>query len=312
MKLIIQIPCYNEEQTIAKTLKDLPKSIPGIDDIETLIIDDGSTDRTVEVAKRHGVQHFVKFTQNLGLARAFAAGLDKCLSLGADIIVNTDADNQYKGLDITRLSQPILEGRAEIVIGDRQIDKITEFPWLKKKLQKFGSYIVRKVSQTNIPDTTSGFRAYSREAAMHMNIISTFSYTLETIIEAGQKDIPIISIPIETNKTERPSRLFKSNWYYIKRSMATIIRIYTMYQPLKVFFYTGFISFLLSFILSCRYLFFMTIGEGKGHVQSVIAAAILFLLSFVLFMFGLLADVVAANRKLMEEVLYKNKLNKKQ
>jgi len=314
MKLIIQVPCYNEEQTIVKTLKDLPKSIPGIDVIETLIIDDGSNDRTVEVAKQNGVQHFVKFTQNLGLARGFAAGLDKCLSLGADIIVNTDADNQYKGSDIPQLIKPILEGRAEIVIGDRQVNKITEFSRLKKRMQKIGSYIVRKVSQTNIPDTTSGFRAYSREAAMHMNIISTFSYTLETIIEAGQKDIPIISIPIETNKTERPSRLFKSNWYYIKRSMATIIRIYTMYQPLRVFFYSGLMAFLISLLLSGRYFYFMVLGEGKGHIQSVILAGILFLLSCVLFMFGLLADVVASNRKILENVQYqlkKDRLEKK-
>lgn len=309
MKLIIQIPCYNEEQTIAKTLKDLPKSIPGIDVIEMLIIDDGSNDRTVKIAKQHGVQHFVKFTQNLGLARAFAAGLEKSLELGADIIVNTDADNQYKGSDIPRLIQPILDKKAEIVIGNRQVDKIHEFSRLKKIMQKFGSYIVRKVSQTNIPDTTSGFRAYSRHAALHMNIISTFSYTLETIIEAGQKDIPIISIPIETNKTERPSRLFKSNWYYIKRSTATIIRIYTMYQPLRVFFYSGLITFLISLLLSGRYLYFMVLGEGKGHIQSVILAGILFLLSCVLFMFGLLADVVAANRKIMEDTLYRIKKN---
>ncbi|MBU4444920.1 MAG: glycosyltransferase family 2 protein [Candidatus Marinimicrobia bacterium] len=307
MKLIIQIPCYNEEQTIAKTLEDLPKSIPGIDVIETLIIDDGSNDKTVEVAKRHGVQHFVKFTQNLGLARGFDAGLDKCLSLGADIIVNTDADNQYKGSDIPRLIQPILDGKAEIVIGNRQVDKITEFSWLKKRMQKIGSYIVRKVSQTKVPDTTSGFRAYSREAAMQMNIISTFSYTLETIIEAGQKDIAIVSIPIETNKTERPSRLFKSNWYYIKRSIATIIRIYTMYQPLRVFFYTGLVSLLLGLILSFRYIYFMVIGEGPGHIQSVIIAGILLLLGFIVTMIGLLADLIASNRKLVEKTLFKIK-----
>ncbi len=309
MKLIIQIPCYNEEQTIAKTLKDLPKSIPGIDVIETLIIDDGSNDRTVEVAKQHGVQYIVKLTQNLGLARAFAAGIDKCLSLDADIIVNTDADNQYKGSDIPRIIKPILDGKGEIVVGNRQIEKIKGFSWTKKLLQKLGSYIVRKVSQTKIPDTTSGFRAYSREAAMQMNIISTFSYTLETIIEAGQKDIPIVSIPIETNKTERPSRLFKSNWYYIKRSIATIIRIYTMYQPLRVFFYSGLVSLLFSLALIGRYFFFMILGEGKGHIQSVILAGILFLLGLLLFMFGLLADVVASNRKILEDTLYRIKKN---
>lgn len=307
MKLIIQIPCYNEEKTLEKTISDFPKEIPGIDNIETLIINDGSTDNTVGVAKKYGVNHIVNFEHNMGLARGFAAGLEKCLELGADIIVNTDADNQYKGSDIPRLVQPILEHKADIVIGDRQIDKIKEFSWLKKKLQKLGSRVVRKVSQTKVPDTTSGFRAYSRQAAMHMNIISTFSYTLETIIEAGQKDIPIISIPIETNKTERPSRLFKSNWYYIRRSAATIIRIYTMYQPLRVFFYSGLFSLMLSLILSIRYIIFMILGEGKGHIQSVIIAGILFLLAFVLFMFGLLADVVASNRKLQEETLYRLK-----
>lgn len=309
MKLVIQIPCYNEEKTIGKTLADLPKSIPGIDSIEVVIIDDGSTDRTIEVARQCGVQHFVRHTQNLGLARAFKHGLEKSLSLGADIIVNTDADNQYKGSDIARLVQPILEKKAEIVIGDRQIDKIAEFSWLKKRLQKFGSYVVRKVSQTKIPDTTSGFRAYSREAALQMNVISTFSYTLETIIEAGQKDIPIISIPVETNKTERPSRLFKSNWYYIKRSFSTIVRIYTMYQPLRVFFYTGLITTLGGFLLCVRYLYFMILGEGKGHVQSVIIAAVLMLLGFIFFMIGLLADVISANRKILEEVQYQIKRN---
>ncbi|PIS28288.1 MAG: glycosyl transferase [Candidatus Marinimicrobia bacterium CG08_land_8_20_14_0_20_45_22] len=307
MKLIIQIPCYNESATIEKTLNDLPKSIPGIDEIEILIIDDGSRDRTVDVAREWGVRQFVPFNQNKGLARAFEAGLEKCLELGGDIIVNTDADNQYKGSDIARLVQPILEKKAEIVIGDRQIDKIHEFSWLKKRLQKFGSYVVRKVSQTKIPDTTSGFRAYSREAALHMNIISTFSYTLETIIEAGQKDIPIISVPIETNKTERPSRLFRSNGYYIKRSFATIIRIYTMYQPLRVFFYTGVTTLGVGLFLSLRYLVFMLIGQGKGHVQSVIIAAVFLIVGFFLLMIGLLADVIAANRKIMEQMQYQIK-----
>lgn len=307
MKLVIQIPCYNEETTIVKTLNDLPKSIPGIDEIEILIIDDGSKDQTVEVAQQWGVRQFVQFTQNKGLARAFEAGLEKSLSLGADIIVNTDADNQYKGSDIARLVQPILDKKAEIVIGDRQIDKIQEFSWMKKILQKFGSYVVRKVSQTKIPDTTSGFRAYSREAALHMNIISTFSYTLETIIEAGQKDIPIVSIPIETNQTERPSRLFKSNSYYIRRSFATIIRIYTMYQPLRVFFYTGVAGLGLGLILSLRYLIFMIIGQGKGHIQSVIIAAVFLIIGFFLLMIGLLADVIAANRKILERMQYQLK-----
>jgi len=304
MKLVIQIPCYNEEQTIAATLADLPRTIPGIDDIEILIIDDGSSDRTIETARQAGVRHFVRHTQNLGLARAFQHGLEKSLQLGADIIVNTDADNQYKGSDIACLVQPILAKKAEIVIGDRQIDKIQDFSWFKKRLQKFGSYVVRKVSQTKIPDTTSGFRAYSREAALQMNIISTFSYTLETIIAAGQKDIPILSIPIETNKTERPSRLFKSNWYYIRRSFATIVRIYTMYQPLRVFFYAGLLNLTIGLIFSLRYLIFMLLGEGKGHIQSVIIAAVFLIIGFFLMMIGLLADVIAANRKILEQMQY--------
>lgn len=304
MKLVIQIPCYNEEETILKTLNDLPQTIPGIDTVEILIINDGCRDNTVALAQQWGVKHFVHFHQNKGLARAFEAGLEKALELGADIIVNTDADNQYKGSDIARLVQPILEKRAEIVIGDRQIDQIKEFSWLKKRLQKLGSSVVRKVSQTKVPDTTSGFRAYSREAAMQMNIISTFSYTLETIIEAGQKDIPIISIPIETNKTERPSRLFRSNWYYIRRSFATIVRIYAMYQPLRVFFYIGIANFAVGLVLSLRYLFFMFIGQGKGHIQSVIIAAVFLLTGFFLLMIGLLADVIAANRKILERIQY--------
>jgi hypothetical protein len=212
--------------------------------------------------------------------------LEKSLELGADFIVNTDADNQYKGSDIARLVQPILDKKAEIVIGDRQIDKIQEFSWLKKRLQKLGSYVVRKVSQTKIPDTTSGFRAYSREAALHHERHFDFFIYLETIIEAGQKDIPIISIPIETNKTERPSRLFKSNSYYIRRSFATIVRIYTMYQPLRVFFYTGNRHLGLGLILSVRYLGFMIVGQGKGHIQSVIIAAVFLMVGFFLLMIG--------------------------
>lgn len=307
MKLIIQIPCYNEENTILKTLRDLPRKIKGVDQIETLIIDDGSTDRSVALAEEFGVDHIVKIYPNKGLANAFATGLDTCLELGADLIVNTDADNQYKGGDIPRLIQPILTGKADIVIGDRQIDRIKEFNWFKKKLQKLGSKVVRKVSQTKVPDTTSGFRAYSREATLHMNIISTFSYTLETIIEAGQKDMQIVSIPIQTNQTERPSRLFKSNWYYIRRSAATIVRIYSMYQPLRVFFYTGFIGLMAGFVLSLRYLYFMIIGEGTGHIQSVIIAAVFFIIGFFMIMIGLLADVIAANRKLIEKILYQSK-----
>lgn len=305
MKLFIQIPCYNEAETLPKTLADLPKEIDGIDEIELLVIDDGSTDDTAQVAREHGVHHLVRFNKNKGLAKGFMAGLDACLRLGADIIVNTDADNQYKGSCIKDLVQPILRGEADVVIGDRNTNDIEHFSWSKKKLQKLGSWVVRQVSDTNVPDATSGFRAWSREAALQMNIVSQFTYTLETIIQAGKKDLAITHVGIETNPKLRESRLFGSNWSYIKKSMSTIARIYAMYEPLKTFAYIGAIIFGAGFLVGLRFIFFYLSGNGGGHIQSLILAAILLIVGFQVIIIGLLADVIGSNRQLIENVLYR-------
>lgn len=307
MKLIIQIPCYNEEKTLSITINDLPKEIEGIDEIEYLIINDGSTDNTVEVAKQLGVHHIISYPQNRGLAKAFMAGIDACLRLGADIIVNTDADNQYNGKDIDRLVKPIVDGRAEVVVGDRQTDEIEHFSWMKKKLQKLGSWVVRLASNTNVTDTTSGFRAYSRDAAMKLNVISDYSYTLETIIEAGRKKTAIENVVIGTNSKLRDSRLFNSIYSYIKKSASTIIRTYSMYRPLKVFLTIGTISLLFGFLIGVRYLYFFFNSQGEGHTQSLILAAILLLAGVQFVMFGLLADAISANRKINDEILYRIK-----
>ena len=307
MKLIIQIPCFNEAETLPVTLQDLPKDIPGIDDIEILIIDDGSTDDTVNVAQAQGVHHVVSLNKNKGLAKGFTAGLDACLRLGADIIVNTDADNQYAGADIINLVQPILEGKADLVIGDREINQISEFSWLKKRLQQLGSWVVRQVSTTSVPDTTSGFRALSREAALQINVVSEFTYTLETIIQAGKKNLSITSEPVRTNRKLRESRLFKSNWGYIKRSVATIGRIYTMYEPLKMFSFIGGVFFLAGLLLGLRFLYFYITQGGAGHIQSLILTAILLLLGVQIFIIGLLADIIGSNRSLIENILYRIK-----
>jgi len=305
MKLIVQIPCLNEEKTLPVTIGDIPRSIPGIDEVEILIIDDGSSDRTVEVAKECGVNHIVKIPQTKGLANGFKAGIDACLRLGADIIVNTDGDNQYKGQDIPKLVQPILEYKAEMVIGDRQVNTIDHFSDTKKFLQKFGSWVVRLASATDVPDTTSGFRAYSRDAALKINVLSEFTYTLETIIQAGQKNIIVSHVPIGTNEKLRESRLFKSIRDYISRSVVTIVRIYTMYRPLKVFMRLGAILFGLGFLLGLRYLYFMFNESGQGHIQSLILTTILIVMGFQVWVFGLLADLISANRKLNEETLYR-------
>lgn len=307
MKLIIQIPCYNEEKTLPITYNDLPKSIEGIDEIEYLIINDGSHDKTVEIARNLGIHHIVSFPNNRGLAKGFMAGIDACLRLGADIIVNTDGDNQYKGQDIKKLVEPILKGRAEMVIGDRQTDTIEHFSPLKKKLQKFGSSVVRLASKTNVVDTTSGFRAYSREAAMKLNVISEYTYTLETIISTGRNKLAIESVAIGTNGKLRDSRLFKSTWSYIKRSMTTIIRTYSMYRPMKVFLSLASIFILLGSIIGIRYLYFYFSGQGAGHIQSLILTSILIVTGFQLGIFGLLADAIAANRKINDEMLYRIK-----
>lgn len=307
MKLIIQIPCYNEEATLPLTLKGLPRSFQGVDEVEILVIDDGSTDRTVEVAKQQGVHHIVRLTHHKGLAAAFSAGLDACLRLGADLIVNTDADNQYVGEDIQRLIQPILNGEAEMVIGDRQINAVPHFSLIKKQLQRFGSWTVRQLSGTEIPDTTSGFRAFSREAAMRLNVISRFTYTLETVIQAGKKNIGLTHVPIRVNPQLRPSRLFSSVLGYIKRSTATILRIYTMYEPLKMFFTIGSIIFGIGVLIGVRFLYFYFSHRGTGHVQSLILAAVLMIVGFQVIMIGLLSDIIAANRLLIEEILYRIK-----
>ena len=307
MKLIVQIPCLNEEKTLPVTVQDIPRAMEGIDEIEILVIDDGSTDRTVEVAREVGVHHIVQLTNHKGLAESFMAGLDAALKLGADIIVNTDGDNQYKGDDIEKLIQPILQGEADMVVGDRQVNGITHFSYLKKHLQMLGSWVVRHVSDTDLPDATSGFRAFSREAALRLNVISRFSYTLETIIQAGKKNIAIVHVPVRTNKKLRESRLFDNTLKYIKRSVATIFRIYTMYEPLKMFMSIGGIVFLAGVLLSLRFLYFYLVVGGAGHIQSLILAAVLMIVGFQIGMIGLVADLIAANRRLIEDTLYRVK-----
>lgn len=304
MKLIIQIPCYNEEETLEIALNDLPKELDGIDEIEYLIINDGSHDRTVEVARRWGVHHVVNFNQNRGLAKGFMAGLDGCLRNGADIIVNTDADNQYCAQDIAALIAPILEGRADMVIGERPIDQTAHFSFVKKKLQHFGSWVVRKASNTDIPDAPSGFRALSREAAMHINVVNDYTYTLETIVQAGRQRIPITSVPIRTNAELRPSRLFSSIWGYVKRSMLTIIRAYAMYKPLKCFTYIACIPTLIGLGYIFRFLLYYLMGTNGGHVQSLILGCTLLIMGFLTFMIGIVSDVIAANRKILEDTQY--------
>lgn len=304
MKLIIQIPCYNEAETLEIALNDLPKKIEGIDCIEYLIINDGSKDKTVEVAKKWGVHHVVNFKQNKGLAKGFMAGLDGCLRNGADIIVNTDADNQYCGEDIEKLIRPILNGEADMVVGARPIDETEHFSWIKKKLQHFGSWVVRKASNTDIPDAPSGFRAFSREAAMRINVVNDYTYTLETIVQAGREKIAITSVPIRTNGELRPSRLFNSIMGYVKKSMLTIIRAYMMYKPLRCFTFVATVPTLIGLLIGFRYLYFVAMGTSGGHVQSLLLACTLIILGFVTLVVGLLADVLAANRKLIEDAQY--------
>ncbi|HOK66454.1 MAG TPA: glycosyltransferase family 2 protein [Anaerohalosphaeraceae bacterium] len=304
MKLIIQIPCYNEEATLPQVLADLPRQIDGIDTIETLLIDDGSTDRTVETARRLGVHHILPLGTNRGLAFAFLKGLHYAVRLGADIIVNTDGDNQYDGRCIPDLIRPILEGRLDIVIGARPIKTIEHFSWSKKKLQQLGSRIVRQFSGTDIPDTTSGFRAYSAEAAMKLHVFNRYTYTLETIIQAGHMDLRIGSVPIRVNPQTRPSRLISSTPAYIARSASIILRSYITYKPLRTFFYASIVPGTLGLALCIRYLYFFFTGSGRGHLQSLLLAAILLILTFLLWVLGILADLISVNRKLIQEQLY--------
>jgi glycosyltransferase involved in cell wall biosynthesis len=305
MKLIVQIPCYNEEQTIAITLKAIPRSIPGVDTVELLVINDGSTDHTVEVAKKNGVTHVVDFPKNKGLAKGFMAGIERCLREGADIIVNTDADNQYDAADIPKLIQPILDGTAEFVVGERPISKIGHFSPIKKALQALGSYIVRKISQTNIPDAPSGFRAISRDAAMRLNVYSEYTYTLETIIQAGLNGIAITSVPVGVNQDLRPSRLVKNIPSYVERSILTMLRIFVVYKPFRFFMSIGLSVFLLGTALGLRFLFFFLTGNGGGHVQSLILTAILLMMGFQTMLVAFLSDLLATNRKLLENIRYR-------
>lgn len=301
-KLIIQIPCYNEELTLGTTLSALPRQLPGIDQIEWLVINDGSRDRTVEVAKEYGVDHIVSFSSNQGLARAFMAGLEASLRAGADIIVNTDADNQYCADDIPRLIQPIVLGQAEMVIGARPIWQTKHFSYLKKVLQNFGSQMVRLASNTDVPDAPSGFRAISREAAMQLNVFNNYTYTLETIIQAGQKGLTVTSVPIRTNPTLRRSRLVKSIPSYVMKSSFTILRIFMIYKPLRFFACLGSIPFGLGVLLGVRWLLlFWLVDPTRSRAPSLILAAVLVLIGFQLWMFGLVADLMAANRRLLEE-----------
>ena len=301
MKLIIQIPCYNEAETLEIALNDLPKHIDGIDEIEYLIINDGSKDNTVEVAKKWGVHYVVNFKSNKGLARGFMAGLDACLRNGADIIVNTDADNQYCGADIEKLVRPILEGKSDIVIGERPIDQTEHFPPLKKKLQQIGSWTVRVASHTDIPDAPSGFRALSRAAALKMNVVNEYTYTLETIVQAGRNKMAITSVPIRTNPELRKSRLFNSMFGYIKKSVLTIIRAFMMYKPLRFFSIIGGLVFGVGLIIGLRFLILLLMGNSAGHVQSLILASTLMILGFQTIISGLLADLIASNRKILED-----------
>lgn len=304
MKLIIQIPCYNEAKTLEIALNALPRQIEGIDAIEYLIINDGSDDDTVEVARRWGVNYVVNFRKNRGLAKGFMAGLDACLRNGADIIVNTDADNQYEGADIEKLVRPILEKKTDIVIGERPIDEIEDFSPLKKKLQHFGSWVVRKASRSDIPDAPSGFRAYSREAAMRLNVTNEYTYTLETIVQAGRTKIAMDSVPVRTNKETRPSKLMKSMTGYIKKSILTIGHVFMLYKPLQFFAAIGSVIFFAGVAVGVRFLYYYFHGAGGGHIQSLILAAILLLLGFQTVIAGLLADVIASNRKILEDVQY--------
>ncbi|MDO8184556.1 glycosyltransferase family 2 protein [Conexibacter sp. JD483] len=300
MKLIIQIPCKDEEEHLPATLADLPRSIPGIDVIETLVIDDGSTDRTIEVAREHGVDHIVKLTNNKGLAAGFQAGLDACLKLGADVVVNTDADNQYFGGDIPKLVAPILAGSADMVIGDRDVASIAHFSPLKVSLQKLGSWVVRQASSTRVPDTTSGFRAYNREAALQLVVVSKFTYTLETIIQAGRQLVAIDDVKIRTNPKTRESRLFPSMGAYVRRNSISIFRIYAQYEPLRVFWTAGTIVGVLALAVWARFLVSWIQGEGAGHVQSLILGSVLFTATMLLFALGVIGDLLAAQRTLSQ------------
>ena len=302
MKLIIQIPCYNEAETLGITLSALPREVAGFDSVEWLIIDDGSTDATVDVALAHGVDHIVRHPRNQGLARGFMNGLQACLAHGADVIVNTDADNQYQADDIPALTAPILSGKAEMVIGARPIEAIEHFSLTKKFLQKLGSWVVRVASQTDVADAPSGFRALSRDAARQLVVFNDYTYTLETIIQAGQKNMAIVSVPVRVNGDLRPSRLVKSIPSYIQRSIGTIVRVFVIYRPFRFFGTIGIVLFSIGFLIGVRFLFKYFSGDGLGHVQSLILASSLLVIGFHTILIAFVADLLAANRKLLEEI----------
>ncbi len=309
MKLLIMIPCLNEEQTLPATLRDIPRAIAGIDAMEILIVDDGSSDRTIEVARQHGVHWVVRHTQNRGLAAAFQTGMDACLRLGADIIVTTDGDNQYPQADIPRLVEPLLRGEADMVIGDRQTRTIEHFSPVKKALQSVGSWVMRRASGTGVPDAPSGFRAYSREAALKLTVITKYTYTLETIIQAGKKNLKVDTISIRTNQPLRESRLVRGIWDYVKKSGATIVRLYALYEPLKVFSYVGLFFLLLGSIPMLRFLhaYFIMQAPGVRHVQSLVIGSTFIIIGVVILALAVLADLIASNRRMLEDVLYRVK-----
>lgn len=304
MKLIIQLPCLNEAGTLAVALRDLPRAVPGFDQVQWLVVDDGSSDGTAELAQQLGVDHVVRHPVNRGLAAAFMTGLETCLRLGADVIVNTDADNQYEAADIPALTAPIIEGRADMVIGARPIDATEHFSWIKKKLQRLGSWAVRVASKTAVEDAPSGFRAITRETAMRLNVFNPYTYTIETIIQAGLSNLRVLSVPVRTNPDLRPSRLVKSISSYVRRSLVTILRIFVIYRPMVFFFWPGAVLTGLGGLLALRFLYFYFVaGDGGGHVQSLIFSALMVILGALLFMVALLADIITANRKLLERTL---------
>jgi len=307
LKLIIQIPAYNEESTIAQTLADLPKRLPGIHSIETLVIDDGSTDGTVAAARRAGATHVVRLLTHRGLSPAFVAGIDACLGLGADVIVNTDADNQYQGSDIGKLVAPILAGTAEVVIGDRDVRSSEHMGPFKRFLQTFGSWAVGRAAGTAVPDATSGLRAFSREAAFQINVFNPFTYTLETIIQAGNRNLGLQSVQVRTNPPTRPSRLYHGMFNYVRKSIVTIFRIYTLYKPLKTFFFLGSLMVFFGLVLGVRFLVFYVSGDGGGHLQSLVLTAVFLILGVQTFLIGLVADLISVNRRLSEETLIRLK-----
>jgi glycosyltransferase involved in cell wall biosynthesis len=302
MKLIIQIPCFNEERTLPATLRELPRELPGFDAVEWLVVDDGSTDGTLDVARAHGVDHIVRLTNNKGLAAGFQAGLDAALKLGADVVVNTDADNQYYAPDIAKLVAPILAGEADMVIGDRQVRNVEHFSPTKKSLQRLGSWVVRRASRTEVPDTTSGFRAYNREAALALQVVSTFTYTLETIIQAGRMTVALDHVPVRTNPRTRESRLFPSIWTYIRRNGVSIFRIYAMYEPLRVFMTAAVVMGLAALAVWARFLVHFIGGNGAGHIQSLLLGAVLFNAAVVLGALGVIGDLLSGQRIIMQRV----------